>query len=272
MRRSRRRFWKSESDDADKLAAYHTLYEALVTLAKLIAPFTPFIAEELYQNLVRSATRAAPESVHLCAWPVGRRAGFDAPLSFDMAAARRIVELGRAARNAAAVKTRQPLAEVVVATPAAESCAVERLRDVVMDELNVKELRFVGDGAELVAYMVKPNLQRARRLSWASGSAPCRRRCKEADGAALVAELRPGGRRRALPGRRGAQSRGGGAPRRDRLAQGLPGRERRWPHRGRSRRTVDEALREEGAGARARPRHSARAQELPTYASRTPSA
>ena len=147
------------SHDRDKLAAYHTLYECLVTLAKLLAPFTPFIAEELYQNLVRSVDAAAPESVHLCAWPVADEQAIDAGVSFDMAAARRVVEMGRAARNAAAVKTRQPLAEVVVALPDAERAAVEGLRDVVLDELNVKELRFVGDGGELVSYTVKPNLR-----------------------------------------------------------------------------------------------------------------
>ena len=122
VRRSRRRFWKSEND-RDKLAAYQTLYEALVTLTKLLAPYTPFIAEELYQNLVRSADPTAPESVHLCPWPVVDEQALDAGVSFDMAAARRVVEMGRAARNAAAVKTRQPLAEVVVAAADAEQRA-----------------------------------------------------------------------------------------------------------------------------------------------------
>ncbi|HEY5167851.1 MAG TPA: isoleucine--tRNA ligase, partial [Thermoleophilia bacterium] len=104
VRRSRRRFWKSESD-RDKLAAYHTLYEALVTVVKLLAPFTPFVAEELYQNLVRQVDAGAPESVHLCAWPVADEQAIDAGVSYDMATARRVVELGRAARNAASVKT-----------------------------------------------------------------------------------------------------------------------------------------------------------------------
>src|SRR5690606_37711822 len=148
----------SESD-TDKLAAYHTLYEALVTVAKLLAPFTPFVAEELYQNLVRRVDASAPESVHLCAWPLADTQAIDAGVSADMAAARRVVEMGRAARNAAAVKVRQPLAEVVVALPEAEARAVERLREVVLDELNVKDLRAVGDGGELVSYVVKPNLR-----------------------------------------------------------------------------------------------------------------
>jgi isoleucyl-tRNA synthetase len=190
VRRSRRRFWKSESD-ADKLAAYQTLYEALVTVAKLLAPYTPFFAEEMYQNLVRSADPTAPESVHLCAWPVADEQAIDAGVSFDMAAARRVVEMGRAARNAAAVKTRQPLAEVVVALPEAERRAVERLRDVVLDELNAKSLRWVGDGGELVAYVVKPNLKvLGPRLGKQLGAV--REALAAADAAALVAALRAG--------------------------------------------------------------------------------
>ncbi len=191
VRRSRRRFWKSESD-ADKLAAYHTLYEALVTVAKLMAPFTPFVAEELYQNLVRSVDASAPESVHLCAWPVADETAIDAGVSFDMAAARRVVEMGRAARNAAAVKTRQPLAEVVVALPEAEARSVERLRDVVLDELNVKGLRLDAPEEELVAYVVKPNLKvLGPKLGKRIG--PLQAFLRTADAAALVAAVRGAG-------------------------------------------------------------------------------
>ena len=191
VRRGRRRFWKSESD-ADKLAAYQTLYEALVTVTKLLAPFTPFVAEELYRNLVAGVDASAPESVHLCAWPVVDELAIDAGVSFDMAAARRVVEMGRAARNAAAVKTRQPLAEVVVALPQAERDSVERLRDVVVDELNVKGLRVAGDESELVAYTVKPNLKvLGPRLGKQLGALQAALR--DADTAALVAELRGAG-------------------------------------------------------------------------------
>jgi len=158
VRRSRRRFWKS-TRDRDKLAAYHTLYECLVTLAKLLAPYTPFIAEELYQNLVRSVDAAAPASVHLCDWPVADAAAVDETVTFDMDTARRVVELGRAARNAAAVKNRQPLAAVTVAGSAHERAALERLGDIVTDELNVKELRLVADSDELLDYSLKPNLK-----------------------------------------------------------------------------------------------------------------
>ncbi len=191
VRRSRRRFWKSESD-ADKLAAYQTLYESLVTLAKLLAPYTPFLAEELYQNLVCSVDTAAPESVHLCDWPVADEEAVDEDVTFAMECARRVVELGRAARNAAAVKNRQPLAEVAVAAAARERVALARLADIVTDELNVKELRLLGDPGELLAYALKPNLKllgpRLGKQVGAVGAA-----LRAVDGAEFVAALRTGG-------------------------------------------------------------------------------
>ncbi len=161
VRRSRRRFWKGE-DDLDKKAAHSTLYECLVAVAKLSAPFTPFIAEALYQNLVLNADAAAPEGVHLADWPEVDEALVDEELSKDMAAARRVVALGRAARNAAATKTRQPLREVVVVPEAADGApefreGIESLRGMVLDELNVKELRF-GEAEDVLAYDLKPNL------------------------------------------------------------------------------------------------------------------
>jgi isoleucyl-tRNA synthetase len=159
VRRSRRRFWKGE-DDLDKKAAHSTLYECVVAVAKLTAPFTPFVAESLYQNLVVNVDAEAPESVHLAGWPEARRELIDRDLSRRMAAARHVVALGRAARNAATIKTRQPLREVVV-VPAGEDAGiragVESLEDVVLDELNVKELRF-GEPEDVVAYDLKPNL------------------------------------------------------------------------------------------------------------------
>src|SRR5918912_2094874 len=113
VRRSRRRFWNGE-DDEDKKAAHSTLYECLVAVARLTAPFTPFVAEALYQTLVVNVDGGAPESVHLAGWPPYEEALVDRDLSGRMAAARRVVALGRAARNAAAIKTRQPLREGVV--------------------------------------------------------------------------------------------------------------------------------------------------------------
>jgi isoleucyl-tRNA synthetase len=160
VRRSRRRFWKGE-DDQDKKAAHSTLYECLVTVTKLTAPFTPFVAESLYQNLVVNVDGGAPESVHLADWPEYREELVDQSLSERMSAARRVVGLGRAARNTAAIKTRQPLREVVVVDEAPDGSqireGVESLREIVLDELNVKELSF-GSTEDVVDYDLKPNL------------------------------------------------------------------------------------------------------------------
>jgi isoleucyl-tRNA synthetase len=163
VRRSRRRFWKGE-DDQDKKAAHSTLYECLVTVTKLTAPFTPFIAEALYQNLVVNVSEEASESVHLADWPEYREELIDLDLSERMSAARRVVGLGRAARNAAAIKTRQPLREVVVVDETPDGTGslrvkegVESLKEIVLDELNVKELAF-GKAEDVVAYDLKPNL------------------------------------------------------------------------------------------------------------------
>ena len=159
VRRSRRRFWKGE-DDADKKAAHSTLYECLVAVSKLTAPFTPFVAEEIYQNLVVNVDTHAPESVHLADWPLYEEALVDEDLSGRMAAARRVVALGRAARNAAAIKTRQPLSEVVVVPGEPESTfreGVESLAEIILDELNVKGLSF-GEAEDIIAYDLKPNL------------------------------------------------------------------------------------------------------------------
>ncbi len=259
VRRSRRRFWKSESD-RDKLAAYHTLYECLVTLAKLLAPYTPFVAEELYQNLVRSVDPAAPESVHLCDWPVADEAAVDEAVLFDMETARRVVELGRAARNAAAVKTRQPLAEVAVAAAVAERAALGRLADIVTDELNVKELRLVDDADELLDYALKPNLKllgpRLGKQVGAVGAA-----LREVDAPDFVAALRTGGSAPLVlaDGRAGALGRRRGAGR-DRRARGLPGRKRRRLHRGAAHDRRPGAARR-GHRARADPRRSTLAQK-----------
>jgi len=156
VRRSRRRFWKSEAD-ADKISAYLTLHECLVTLSKLLAPFTPFLAEEIYQNLVAEREAQAPESVHLVEWPVAQEALIDEDLSFRMGVARQVVNLGRAARNAAQIKTRQPVQKAVVACGEKERAALESLAAVVADELNVKDIEFVTSASELVTYVVKPN-------------------------------------------------------------------------------------------------------------------
>jgi isoleucyl-tRNA synthetase len=142
VRRSRRRFWKSEND-ADKLSAYNTLYHCLVTLIKLLAPFTPFLAEELYQNLVRSAFPDAPESVHLADFPVADKATIDEELTEDNRLAMRVCRLGRAARSQAGIKVRQPLAEIYVGVKSErERRALERMAPLIREELNIKEMQF----------------------------------------------------------------------------------------------------------------------------------
>jgi isoleucyl-tRNA synthetase len=148
VRRSRRRFW-----DGDR-AAFSTLHHALVTISQLLAPFTPFVADEIYENLVPDGE----PSVHLTLFPTPEGAGArDTELERAMAVARETVRLGLAARAQAKVKVRQPLAEAVVVASGAEREAIERLADVVRDELNVKALRFVAGADELGRYEIKPN-------------------------------------------------------------------------------------------------------------------
>ncbi len=156
VRRGRRRYWKSEVD-ADKRAAYGTLYEVLVTLARLLAPFVPFLAEALYQNLVRSVDAAAPESVHLCDYPAPawRR---DARLEDAMERARSLISLGRAARNAAKLRVRQPLAAATV-VERSRMLAAPKYRELVehvREELNVKEVRFARAVTGLGRLEVRP--------------------------------------------------------------------------------------------------------------------
>jgi len=157
VRLNRRRFWKSESDE-DKQCAYSTLYEVLVTLCKLLAPVMPFLAEEMYQNLVRSVSSDKPESVHLCDWPVADKSKIDRKLIEETDAVMKIVRLGRSARNAAAMKVRQPLAMLTVKPASqAEREAIEQNEKLILDELNIKALSLVEDASSLVRHTVKPN-------------------------------------------------------------------------------------------------------------------
>jgi len=156
LRRSRRRFWKSESD-SDKQAAYSTLYTALVTVAKLLAPAMPFLAEELYQNLVRSVDETAPESVHLAEWPEVLPEMIDESLNRDMALVMRLVSLGHSARQKANRKVRQPLAEAAFSVGNSfERKAVETYADLFLDELNVKQVRLLDRSTEAVSHTIKP--------------------------------------------------------------------------------------------------------------------
>jgi isoleucyl-tRNA synthetase len=156
LRRSRRRFWKTESD-ADKHAAYATLYEALVTLSKLLAPTMPFIADELFQNLVRTHDPFAPLSVHLSEWPEANEALVDDCLNREMALVMRLASLGHAARNKANRKVRQPLAEAAFSVGSAEEGeAIQKYADLLEDELNVKHVRLLDRAGEAAEYSLNP--------------------------------------------------------------------------------------------------------------------
>src|SRR5690606_36543199 len=158
IRRNRRRFWKTESD-RDKAAAYLTLHEVLVSVAKLLAPFLPFMTEVMYRNLVLSVDPSAPESVHLTDFPEVDESKVDPDLDRDMAALLHVVGLGRAARARANVKVRQPLPRVLVGSRQDGAvAAIERLKDQLLDELNVKEFEVVANPDEYVTYRVRPNL------------------------------------------------------------------------------------------------------------------
>ncbi|MEA5079104.1 MAG: isoleucine--tRNA ligase [Anaerolineaceae bacterium] len=156
LRRSRRRFWKSESD-ADKQAAYATLYEALVAISKLIAPTMPFMAETLYQNLVRSFDADAPESVHLAEWPKFDANVINDPLNREMGLVMRLASLGHAARNKANRKVRQPLSEVAFAVGSRDEMrVVEEHADLLEEELNVKHVRLLNAAGEAVSFALNP--------------------------------------------------------------------------------------------------------------------
>ena len=156
VRRSRRRFWKNDSG-ADKQAAYSALYTALVTVSKLLAPAMPFLAEELYQNLVRSVDETAPESVHLADWPNVMEEFIDEYANRDMELIMRLVSLGHSARQKANRKVRQPLAEAAfsVGNPAERKALMNNM-DVIADELNVKRVRLLDSSTEALTHTIKP--------------------------------------------------------------------------------------------------------------------
>ena len=153
VRRNRARYWSQELTD-DKIGAYVTLYTALVTLAKIAAPFVPFITEEIYQNLVVNLDKDAVESVHLCTWPTVDEEAINPELEKEMDLAYTIVKLGRSARNGANIKNRQPLSEILVST----ASLPEYYGDIIIDELNIKSIKFGADLSEHVNFELKPNL------------------------------------------------------------------------------------------------------------------
>jgi len=156
LRRSRRRYWKTESD-ADKAAAYATLYEALKTLSYLLAPTMPFMAEAIYRNLVLSAEPDAPQSVHLADWPDYDPGLIDERLNREMATVMKLASLGHAARNAENLKVRQPLAEAAfVVGNLEEQSVVDGYADLLKDELNVKSISLLGSASEAVSFSLNP--------------------------------------------------------------------------------------------------------------------
>jgi isoleucyl-tRNA synthetase len=154
IRRNRRRFWKGEKD-ADKLAAYDTLHTCLRTLAVLMAPFTPYLAEDLFRRL---RSENDPESVHLCAWPEASAMSIDEAALRDGDNVLLVASLGRSARQRSGRKVRQPLSELMVFAPAAAREAIRANETVLLEELNVKTLTFLDDAGGYFGYVVKPNL------------------------------------------------------------------------------------------------------------------
>jgi isoleucyl-tRNA synthetase len=159
VRRSRRRFWKSglAGEDAEKRSAYITLYESLKGLALVMAPFVPFISEHMYRNLVVEAGVQLPESVHLNDYPAPNPDQIDRELLEAMRDARKLVSLGRFAREQAQIKVRQPLGTIYVRLPNGSHLSTD-LEEIVLEELNVKKLEYAAADADFVDYRVRPNL------------------------------------------------------------------------------------------------------------------
>ena len=155
VRRSRERFW-AKGMEQDKINAYMTLYTALVTISKAAAPMIPFMTEEIYQNLVRSVDKDAIESIHLCDFPKVEEAWINKELEDDMEELLKIVVLGRAARNTANIKNRQPIGTMYIK---ADKEMGQFYTDIIADELNVKEVKFANDVESFISYSFKPQLR-----------------------------------------------------------------------------------------------------------------
>lgn len=153
VRRNRERFWSTELND-EKIGAYTTLYRVLTTMSKVVAPFVPFIADEIYQNLVVGLDKNAPESVHLCYWPEYNKEEVYTKLENEMDLAYKIVELGRSARNNANIKNRQPLSKMLISV----KTLPEYYGNIIKEELNVKEVELGAEMSEFVNFDIKPNL------------------------------------------------------------------------------------------------------------------
>ena len=188
VRRSRERFW-AKGMEQDKINAYMTLYTALVTVAKAAAPMIPFMTEDIYQNLVRSIDANAPESIHLCDYPKVNEAWIDKDLEANMEELLEIVVLGRACRNTANIKNRQPIGTMYVK---AEKKMDKFYTDIIADELNVKEVKFADDVESFISYSFKPQL-RTVGPKYGKLLNGIRTALSEIDGTAAMKELRDNG-------------------------------------------------------------------------------
>ena len=188
VRRSRERFW-AKGMEQDKINAYMTLYHALVTIAKTAAPMIPFMTEDIYQNLVRSVDKDAPESIHLCDFPTVNEAWIDKDLEADMKELLEIVVLGRACRNTANIKNRQPIGTMYVK---AEKKMGEFYTDIIADELNVKKVKFADDVESFISYSFKPQL-RTVGPKYGKLLGGIRQTLTDIDGTAAMKELKSNG-------------------------------------------------------------------------------
>mgnify|MGYP000824404406 FL=1 len=189
VRRCRERFWGSDMSE-DKIAAYTTLYTALTTLAKLAAPFVPFITEQIYGNLVLPFYKNVPVSVHLTSFPVCDKAFIDTQLGETMDRVINIVSLGRTARNACAIKNRQPLSELFIRADKFDSLPEEYL-DILKEELNVKKIAFISDSSGFASYEIKPQL-RTLGPKYGPLIGKIREHLAQCDSSALVNAVRKG--------------------------------------------------------------------------------
>ncbi|MBR5519129.1 MAG: class I tRNA ligase family protein, partial [Clostridia bacterium] len=191
VRRGRERYWVS-GESADKDAAFMTLYTVLVTLSKVIAPFVPFLADEIYQNLVRSVDEAAPISVHLCDYPECDESKIDADLEKNMDLTLRVVVLGRACRAASAIKNRQPLSVLYVKN-GNDEILPDDFSALAADELNVKSVSFTADADRFVSYLFKPQLKTCGK-KFGKLVPAIKDALLAADGSALMAQLKAEGK------------------------------------------------------------------------------
>jgi isoleucyl-tRNA synthetase len=191
IRRNRRRFWKSTDPD-DKRSAYLTLYECLNIAHRLMAPFAPFLAENVYQNLVRSRDPDAPSSVHMTEWPEGDATKEDDQLLFEIGVVQKVARLARAARSQSGVRTRQPLSRLLIRAPDdAAAKALADHQDQILEELNVKSIEFIARDAGLVSYRIKPHLPRIGKL-YGKLIPKIKQALEAADGAGIAAAVARG--------------------------------------------------------------------------------